>query len=288
MIRRCPFEQVDVFTAKLFAGNPVAVVLDADELSSEQMQAIARWTNLSETTFVCSPHAAGDYRLRIFTPRGELPFAGHPTIGSAHAFLRRRGRSTRVPAKLLQECGKGLVSLRVEDDGRIFLELPSATHRQPTPQQIGAAAEALGVASADIGMAVIVDVGAVWFTLQLADAASVVALRPDMTKIAALQPPGLTGVTVFGSHPRGGSADVEVRSFAPAHGVNEDPVCGSGNGCVASVLRNDPNWPAGRGDYVASQGTCVMRDGRVHVRYEGESIWLGGHAVTCVEGMLNV
>src|SRR6202007_2480969 len=136
------FQQVDVFTAVPFKGNPVAVILDGDALSGEQMQSIAAWTNLSETTFVCAPSdQRADYRLRIFTPRRELPFAGHPTIGSAHAVLRR-GLKPRTPGRLVQECGKGLVSLRVEGD-RLFLALPVPAFREPSAEHVGRVADAL-------------------------------------------------------------------------------------------------------------------------------------------------
>src|SRR5262245_62596347 len=164
---RLPFQQVDVFTSVPFKGNPVAVVLDGDQLSTGDVQAIARWTNLSETTVVCTPtHPDADYRLRIFTPRSELPFAGHPTIGSAHAVLRH-GLKPRTPGRLVQECGRGLVSIRVDDE-RLLLALPSPQFREPSGPQVAAAAEALGVAPADVRRASIIDVGPVWFTLELA------------------------------------------------------------------------------------------------------------------------
>ena len=330
--RRLPFQQVDVFTAVPFKGNPVAVVLDAAGLSSEQMQTIAAWTNLSETTFVCpaSDPARADYRLRIFTPRAELPFAGHPTIGSAHAVLRH-GHVPRRPGRLVQECGKGLVEIRVEGE-RLFLALPVPAFTETAPEEHGAAAAALGVPAGDVLRAAVVDVGAVWFTVQLRDAAQVAKLAPDMGAIIALSEPRageamvseprageamvseprageamvseprageamvsrapITGLTVFGFHADGASAasggaraaDVEVRSFAPAHGIPEDPVCGSGNGCVAALIRRERLLAADR--YVATQGQCVGRDGAVEVRFEEGAIWLGGHAVTCVEGTL--
>jgi PhzF family phenazine biosynthesis protein len=291
---RIPFQQVDVFTAVPFRGNPVAVVLEGGALSTLQMQDIASWTNLSETTFVCPPDdPAADYRLRIFTPRAELPFAGHPTIGSAHAVLRR-GYAPKRPGRLVQECGKGLVELRIEGE-RIFLALPAPAFHAPDAGQRARAAAALGIPVEDVGPAAIVDVGPVWFTLQLRDAAQVAALSPDMAAVAAVTRDPVTGLNVFGFHGDGGPgtgsgagpADVEVRSFAPAHGVPEDPVCGSGNGCVAALIQR-----AGllaRDGYVASQGRCLGRDGRVEVRYaDGGGIWLGGHAVTCVEGTLTV
>jgi PhzF family phenazine biosynthesis protein len=284
--RRLAFQQVDVFTAVPFKGNPVAVVLEGDGLSTAQMQAIAGWTNLSETTFVCTPtDRAADYRLRIFTPRAEIPFAGHPTIGSAHALLRH-GRVPRRPGRLVQECGKGLVDLRVDGD-RLFLALPKPAFHEPDPTQRAAAAAALGLTAAEILRAGIIDVGPVWFTVQLRDGATVAKLEPDMAAIAALSRPPVTGLNVFGLYGDGGPADLEVRSFAPAHGVPEDPVCGSGNGCVAALVQREKLLA--RSSYVSSQGRRLQRDGRVEVRFADDGvIWLGGHAVTCVEGTLTV
>jgi PhzF family phenazine biosynthesis protein len=179
------FQQVDVFTAVPFKGNPVAVVLDGDELSSATMQAIASWTNLSETTFVCAPtDERADYRLRIFTPRRELPFAGHPTIGSAHAVLRH-GLKPRTVGRLVQECGKGLVDIKIDGE-RLLLALPEPQFREPAPAQVASVADGLGVKSVDIQRAVIIDVGPVWFTVQLASGDAVGALRPDMAKLAAV------------------------------------------------------------------------------------------------------
>jgi PhzF family phenazine biosynthesis protein len=278
------FQQVDVFTAVPFKGNPVAVVLDGDRVSAADMQAIAGWTNLSETTFVCAPSdERADYRLRIFTPKRELPFAGHPTIGSAHAVLRH-GLKPKTAGRLLQECGKGLVDIKIEGE-RLFLALPEPRFREPSASQVAAVAEALGVKTADIQRASIIDVGPVWFTLQLPSAETVAALSPDMGRLATLGSIGITGATVFGLHGVGAGADLEVRSFAPGEGVPEDPVCGSGNGCVAALVRRDRVLQAR--SYVAGQGRCLGRDGRVAVELDGSTIWLGGHAVTCVEGVLH-
>jgi PhzF family phenazine biosynthesis protein len=246
------------------------------------MQAIANWTNLSETTFIGEPtDSMADYRLRIFTPRSELPFAGHPTIGSAHAFLRS-GRIPKESGRLVQQCGKGLVEIRIDGES-LFFRLPEPVF---TPcRQLANAASALGIAEAVIERAAIIDVGPVWLTLQLSDARAVIELKPDMTAIAALSDSSRMGVTVFGFYRNSDPADIEVRSFAPADGVPEDPVCGSGNGCVAAFIHRETL--VDRQSYVSSQGQCLNREGRVEVRFDRDSIWIGGRAVTCIEGTLN-
>lgn len=283
-MREVRFQQVDVFTAVPFQGNPVAVVFDGDRFTADEMQRIASWTNLSETTFVCKPTTVdADYRLRIFTPRSELPFAGHPTIGSAHAVLRA-GLQPRTPARLVQECAKGLIELRVDGE-RLALALPTPIFLEPSVDEVVTAAGALGIGVDEVRQAAFVDVGPIWMTLQLTDAATVVELRPAMDLLTAATPRGASGVVVFGFHPSGSPADLEVRAFAPAHGVPEDPVCGSGNGSVAALIRRMRLLE--RSSYIAAQGRCVGRDGRVFVDYADDgTIWLGGSAVTCVEGML--
>ena len=279
-----PFKQVDVFTSIPFRGNPVAVVLDGDSLTTEQMRAVANWTNLSETTFVCSPTSPdADYLLRIFTPRSELPFAGHPTIGSAWAVLEH-GVVPRTPGVLVQECAKGLVAVRIEREALSFA-LPEPSLSPLLAQDLEAACAALGVPTESAGANAVVDVGAVWMTLQLPCADAVLELEPDMVAIAALGP-GSTGVTVFGLYPEGGPAALEVRSFAPGDGVPEDPVCGSGNGCVAAMVQRH-GLLSGAG-YVASQGRRLGRSGRVEVTFSDDAIWVGGNAVTCIEGTLFV
>lgn len=269
------FKQVDVFTDRPFLGNPVAVVIGAPELDTATMQRIACWTNLSETTFLLKS-AKADYRLRIFTPRQELPFAGHPTIGSAHAALESGFVSSKK--KLLQECGAGLIELSVENDGRIFLTGPPARVERREKQ-----IPSIPLAPASAVMKV--DVGPVWVVAQMSDAAALAALKPDMTALAqwseALK---VTGTTVFA--PSGDSfSKIHVRSFAPAHGVPEDPVCGSGNLSVAVFLRENAMLERFGRTYVARQGMQLGRDGRVSVRI-GDKIEIGGHAVTCVDGTL--
>jgi PhzF family phenazine biosynthesis protein len=279
------FRQVDVFTSAPFKGNPVAVVHDADRLSPELMQRIASWTNLSETTFVCAPtDPRADYRLRIFSPRSEMPFAGHPTLGSAHAVLSA-GLRPKTPGRLLQQCGKGLVTVRVEGE-RLFFELPEPEVQEIGAERLSALTNALGVPPHAVGANALIDVGPVWATLQLKDADAVRCLRPDMGRIAALSSQGVADVTVFGLEREAAEAQIEVRSFAPADATPEDPVCGSGNGCVAALVRRE-GLLAGD-SYVARQGGCLGRDGRVEIRFdETGSIWVGGQAVTCVEGLLS-
>src|SRR5262249_47637583 len=182
-------------------------------------------------------HPRSASRLRISPPGRGLPFAGHPTIGSAHAVLRH-GLKPKTAGRLVQECGKGLVDIKVDDE-RLLLALPEPQFREPTGAQVAAIADALGLSAADIRRASIVDVGPVWFTVELPGGDAVGALAPDMGRLAALSPIGITGVNVFGLYPRGGGSDLEVRSFAPGDGVPEDPVCGSGNGCVAALVRRD-------------------------------------------------
>jgi PhzF family phenazine biosynthesis protein len=279
------FKQVDVFTRRPFLGNPVAVVLEGSALSAQDMQRIAAWTNLSETTFVLSPGcAAADYRLRIFTPRAELPFAGHPTIGSAHAVLEA-GIAKAKDGRLRQECGAGIVNLRVDGE-TLWLESPPAT---AMPLGDSAAAEltkSLNAAPEDSPL--VVDVGPRWLVAELNDAEAVAALEPDMQGISALSSAlAIGGVTVFGASTDKLSA-MHVRSFAPAHGIPEDPVCGSGNISVAAYL-----WKSGQAarfgaGYTARQGMQLGRDGRVSIRFEDGKILLGGSAVTCVEGALRL
>jgi len=284
------YKVVDAFSSRPFLGNPVAVVLDAEGLDTAVMQAIARWTNLSETTFVFPPTTAeADYRLRIFTPRSELPFAGHPTLGTAHAVLEA-GRVKPRNGRLVQECGVGLVQLAVEGeeaDRRLTLDLPPATVTPLRPADIAELEAILGRRVEAGAVPSIVNVGAVWVVAQLADAESVLELKPDFARSAAFERRlGLTGVTVFGAR-RDGEADIEVRSFAPSCGADEDPVCGSGNGSVAVFQRERGLLPAEGGDYVAAQGRCVGRDGRVAVKVDAAGkVSIGGACVTCVDGIL--
>ena len=268
------FSQVDVFSAEPMLGNPVAVVHDADELSDEEMARFARWTNLSETTFLLAPTRPGaDYRLRIWTPGGELPFAGHPTLGSAHAWLEAGG----VPAdpdELVQECGAGLV--RVRRGTRLAFAAPPLVRSGPVSDEDRAGiCRALRIEDAQIVDCAWVDNGPGWVGVLLADADAVLALQPDLPAFGELE------IGVVGLHAPGASdADVEVRAFVPTLGIGEDPVTGSLNAGVAQWLAGD-RLPT---SYVASQGTALGRRGRVHVSVEGDDLWVGGDTLLTIAG----
>jgi PhzF family phenazine biosynthesis protein len=288
------FKQVDVFTDRRFFGNPVAVVLDAASLDQEQMQQFASWTNLSETTFVLPPSEEGaDYRVRIFTPRAELPFAGHPTIGTAHAVLEA-GIVKPTNGRLVQQCTAGLIEVAISDDGgenrMIAFELPNPEFRSLNPAETDELERVLGGPIVSGFPAVIVDVGPKWVVAQFESAGAVLALKPDLSRMVTFcERSGSDGVTVFGPHTNDGPASVEVRSFAPALGVNEDPVCGSGNGSVGAYIRESEQIDRFGGRLVSSQGSCVGRDGRVHIEIEtNRPIRIGGRAITCVDGCVYI
>lgn len=316
MTRPRPFQQVDVFTSTPGYGNPLAVVLDGSDLDDAAMQRFARWTNLSETTFLLPPTAAGaaqgaDYRIRIFTPGGELPFAGHPTLGSAHAWLQAGGQPKRA-SRLVQECGVGLVNLRLgrEDaDDRIAFAAPALRRSAPSPMQLAKVAQALGLKAAQIEAAQLLDNGPVWLGLLLAHADTVLSVRPDHAALKALgvkvgvaglpaqEPaPLLIGrsnreARAFGHARETAPApaamapapvDLEVRAFAAAVGVEEDPVTGSLNAGLAQWLIEDGRLPT---RYVAGQGQCLDRDGRLYIERDADGqVWVGGDVATCIEG----
>ncbi len=279
-MRSRPFAQVDVFTGEECLGNPVAVVLDAVDLTDEQMAAFARWTNLSETTFVLPPtDATADYRLRIFTPGGELPFAGHPTLGSAHAWLGAGG-TPQAAGTLVQECGVGLVRIRQGEGGRLAFAAPPLRRSGPVePEVLERAAAGLGIGRWDVVDAAWVDNGPPWIGVLLADAAAVLDVVPDHAAMAGL------AVGVVGRYDAAGAervgADAEVRAFVGDLGIAEDPVTGSLNAGLAQWLIPAGVLPA---RYVVSQGTALQRAGRVHVERVGADIWIGGDAVTVVAG----
>ncbi|HEX7135062.1 MAG TPA: PhzF family phenazine biosynthesis protein [Iamia sp.] len=276
MARTRPFRQVDVFTAEPLLGNPVAVVLDADDLTDAEMAATARWTNLSETSFVLAPTDPGaDYRVRIFTPGSELPFAGHPTLGTAHAWLEAGG-TPAVEGTIVQECGVGLVRLR-QDAGRLAFAAPPVRASDLDPAIGDAVLAPLGLEPAEVVATRVLDNGPRWHVLRLDSAATVLALKPDMSALAALG----VDVGVVGSHPEGSEAAVELRAFAPADGIPEDPVTGSLNASVAQWLQAEGVLPDA---YCAAQGTAMGRAGRIHVTRDGDTTWIGGDTVSVFAG----
>ncbi|MBZ5740356.1 PhzF family phenazine biosynthesis protein [Nocardioides mangrovi] len=270
------FSQVDVFSSEPLRGNPVAVVHDADGVTDEEMAAFARWTNLSETTFLLTPtDPAADYRLRIFTPGDELPFAGHPTLGSAHAWLEAGGhpRGTDV----VQECGAGLVTIRRASDGQgglSFQAPPLMRSGAVSEEDLAAIAAALGVARGDLLDSAWIDNGPGWVGVLLRDAETVLGLRPDWSLFGDLK------IGVVGAHPAGGPADVEVRAFCPQFGIPEDPVTGSLNAGLGQWLAGT-TLPA---SYVAAQGTVLQRAGRVQVALVDGEVWVGGETRTTIAG----
>jgi PhzF family phenazine biosynthesis protein len=279
------FKQVDVFTRVPYAGNPVAVVLEGAGLSAGDMQRIAAWTNLSETTFVLPPGSPeADYRLRIFTPRAELPFAGHPTIGSAHAVIEA-GIAKPKAGKLRQECGAGVLELSVDGE-IIWLQAPPAADVAVRDADVPLLEKALGALVE--GRPCVTDVGPVWVVADMGSADAVARLSPDMALVSQFTDPlKATGITVFGATGDRQPA-IHVRSFAPAHGIPEDPVCGSGNISVASYLSRSGQLAKYGNPYQARQGMQVGRNGLVSIRIADGRIFLGGSAVTCIEGSLRV
>ena len=314
MPQQRPFAQVDVFTATPYLGNPLAVVLDGAGLSDAQMQDFARWTNLSETTFVLppTPQAAAqgaDYRVRIFTPGGELPFAGHPTLGSCYAWLESGGTPHRADL-VVQECTVGLVSIAREGT-RLAFAAPPLKHSTPTPEHLARVSAALGLLPAQILAAQHLDNGPQWLGLLLDSMQSVLDVQPNHAALKDLgQKVGLAGVEpaqaapqliarvnrearAFGArtaapdtHNTDDTPILEVRAFASPLGVNEDPVTGSLNASLAQWLIAEGHVPA---QYIAAQGTCLGRAGRVHLRQDANGqVWVGGDTVTCISGMVSV
>lgn len=302
------FKQVDVFSDKHFRGNPVAVILDSDGIDDDEMQRIAAWTNLSETTFFQPPTAPdADYLLRIYTPRAEIPFAGHPTVGSAHAALEA-GLYAPTDGKLRQQCGIGVIEITVEGDGAgrliSFEASPKIVHNFESSRE--AISAALGAEIAQEPSPTSVDVGAVWTIVRFDDPATVKNLEPDMTATAHLAEQfNITGLCVFAFtnpvHPeepgvRQGraegvsmDADVRLRCFAPAFGVPEDPVTGSANACLGRFLAETGMIDRVGREYTVSQGTELGREGRVRIRVseDGRRVSVGGHAVTTIDGTID-
>ncbi len=272
------FHQVDVFTATALRGNPLAVVHAAEGLDDATLAAFARWTNLSETTFLLPPTTAGaDYRVRIFRPGGELPFAGHPTLGSCWAWLAAGG----VPQDagvVVQQCAVGLVRVRRQGARLAFAAPPlrrSGLLEAPLRAQIAAA---LRLPDSDIVQHQWVDNGPGWCAVMLASAAQVLALQPDWPALGSLK------LGVVGPHAAGHDAAFEVRAFV-GDGDYEDPVTGSLNASLAQWLIGAGLAPAA---YVAAQGTAMQRAGRVHLQAEGDTVWVGGDVTPCIEGSVSL
>jgi PhzF family phenazine biosynthesis protein len=315
-----PFKQVDVFTATPYYGNPLAVVLDGTGLSTEEMAHFAQWTNLSETTFVLPPSeqakaAGADYSVRIFTPGGELPFAGHPTLGSCHAWLQAGGQP-QARDQIIQECQIGLVHIR-RDGARLAFAAPALKRSAPNPALLAQVAGALGLKASQIIAAQLLDNGPVWLGLLLEDPQTVLQLTPSHAELKSLgQKVGVVSVhraevatgliarsnreaQAFGAgagarlrrdalHTEGSdeAPTLELRAFAAPIGVNEDPVTGSLNASVAQWLIAEGHAPE---RYIAAQGACLGRAGRVHIERDADrQVWVGGDSVTCVDGTVTL
>jgi len=267
---------VDVFTATPLMGNPLAVVIDGEGLDEADMQRLARWTNLSETSFLLPPSdPAADYRVRIFTPGGELPFAGHPTLGSCFAWLQHGGQP-KTPGTVVQECGIGLVTVRQGE--RLAFNAPPLRRTGPVEgDQRQQAIDSLGLRADELLDLQWIDNGPGWMGARLASAERVLSLRPDFARMRGLK------LGVVGPQPAGSETAFEVRAFVPTLGVPEDPVTGS---LQAGMAR----WLIGAGlapeRYVAAQGYTLGRAGRVHVEREGEAVWIGGDVMALVRGEL--
>lgn len=271
---------VDVFGTAPFTGNPLAVVQDAEGLTTEEMQAIARWFNLSETTFLLRPtDPAADYKVRIFTPVHELPFAGHPTLGSAHVW-QARGIQTKRENLITQECGAGLVTVRRDRDRLAFAGPPLVRSGKPTDAELAEVLKVLQIDATQIVDAAWVDNGPGWIAVLLKSADAVLAIEPSRYY------PGTIDVGVVGPYPPSGEVAFELRAiYYDAQGaLIEDPVTGSLNASVAEWM-----FATGRatGNYIAAQGTVLDRTGRIYVsKDEGNRVWVGGKTLTLVEGEL--
>ena len=269
------YSEVDVFSPTPYRGNPLAVVHGAEGLSEEQMQRFAKWTNLAETTFLLEPSdPEADYRVRIFCATHELPFAGHPTLGSAYAW-RQAGGQPKNPGHLLQECGAGLVKVRTDGELLAF-QAPPLTRYEPLDAPLRAqVAEVLGLDPEQLLDSTWIVNGPQWIGVRLASAQQVLALDPDPADLGPLC------IGVIGPHPQGRETQFEVRAFVGDDPVWEDPVTGSLNAGLGRWMLDTGIVEA---DYVAAQGTAIGYEGRVHAGIEGGDIWIGGQVAACVNG----
>lgn len=274
------FTQVDVFTDELMFGNPVAVVHDADELTSQQMADFARWTNLAETTFLSAPtDGKADYQVRIFTINTELPFAGHPTLGSAHAWLEAGGVAQNSEM-IIQQCKAGLVRIRRDGNRLAFAAPPLIRGGDVAPEDLGEIMTSIGVDHDQVVAAQWVDNGPGWVGLLLEDAETVLRLRPRTVVVGRF-----SAVGVIGPYPPGSEVDFEVRAFTSLVGPGEDPVTGSLNASLGQWLISTGQAPD---SYLAAQGTVLGRRGRVYVGKAGDDVWVGGNTVTGVTGIVHM
>jgi PhzF family phenazine biosynthesis protein len=276
---RFAFTQVDVFTATALLGNPLAVVHGADALDERRMQAFARWTNLSETTFLLAPSDPGaDYRVRIFTPGGELPFAGHPTLGSCHAWLENGGRP-RTAGQVVQQCGVGRVTIRREEAALAFAA-PRLECAEVEAADLDAVLAGLGVARAQLIAAQWLKNGPRWLGLLLDSAATVLEIEPDAAQLKRF-----ASIGVVGAYPARSVCAFEVRAFVVRPQLYEDPVTGSLNAGLAEWLITSGLAPE---RYLAAQGTRLGRAGRVRIAREGATVWVGGESVSCIRGEVDL
>lgn len=281
--------QLDVFADRPGAGNPLGVVLDPAGFDDAAMQAFAAWTNLSETIFLLPPGAGADYRVRIFTPRQELPFAGHPSVGAAWAAVHA-GLAQPRDGRLVQDCAAGLLPVRIEGDG----EARRVHVRAPRARPVSVEGHAALVDAALAGLArgalapALWDNGPRWWLVELAGAAAVRAMQPDLAAIAALTTAtGAVGLAVYGRAPAGADHDLAVRAYCPADNIPEDPVTGSANACVAAQLAQAGALPGAGERYVASQGRELGRDGRLEIEVDADGeVWIGGEVQLVIEGGL--
>ena len=300
------FQQVDVFGAEPYLGNPVAVVLDGEGLGEAQIQHFAQWTNLSETTFLLPPvDPDADYALRIFTPGGELRFAGHPTLGSCHAWLAGGGQPRRGD-HIVQECAAGPVPIRRRGD-RLAFAAPPSRRSAPDIALRAAVVQAFDLRPGDVQAAQLLDNGTPWLVLLLSDDTDLQALAPDLAAlkrsrqkvaVASVQTAGAAIGLIARSNrearafsgPSSGRDATEpalvVRAFAPAFGIDEDPVTGSVQASLAQWLIDDGRLPPA---YVATQGLALGRDGRVYIERDAHGqVWVGGTTVSCIEGSVRL
>ena len=307
-MRQRLFKQIDVFTSTPYLGNPVAVVLAGDGLSDAEMASFARWTNLSETTFVLPPvNPSADYRLRIFTPGSELPFAGHPTLGSCHGWLEAGGQP-KIKDFIVQECAKGLVKIRRDGTGerlahRLAFAAPDLSRSAPSPVVLAQVAAALGITAGQVNAAQLLNNGPVWLGLLLDSPETVLQIMPNHQELAKLNiKVGVAGIYPVNATPLIARAnreakafvqekpditpDLEVRAFAASIGINEDPVTGSLNASLAQWLMDDSIMPA---QYTAAQGVCVKRAGEIDLQRDADGqVWVGGQSVTCIDGAVTL